>query len=71
MNELDAVATNARQLDQMYDTPTTNALVVAVKRLTEKIDKLHLAASHVVEYRYRVSDSFAAKAIDELETFLK
>lgn len=38
MEEFDAVAKNAAQLNDIYDTPTTNALVVAVAALREELE---------------------------------
>lgn len=39
MEEFDAVAMNAAQLNDIYDTPTTNALVVAVATLRERLER--------------------------------
>lgn len=39
MEEFDAVARNAAQLNDIYDTPTTNALIVAVAALREKLER--------------------------------
>lgn len=39
LEEFDAVAKNAAQLNDIYNTPTTNALIVAVAALREKLER--------------------------------